>query len=68
MLHILTNDLDDETQCTLSNLLDNTNQMAFDTSNRRALFKKDHDKIQDQVNRNVKFNKKKSSEAFLGTE
>ena len=47
MFNILTNDLDDETQCTLSNLLDNTNLVAFDTSSSRALIKKDLEEIQD---------------------
>lgn len=68
MFNILTNHLDDETQCTFSNLLDSTKLVAFDTSSSRALTKKDLERIQDWINRNVKFNKKKSSAAFLGTD
>lgn len=41
MFSIVTKGLDDETKCTLSNLLDITNPVVFDTSSSRALTKKD---------------------------
>lgn len=41
MFNILTKSLDDETKCTLSNLLGINNPAAFDISSSRALIKKD---------------------------
>lgn len=41
MFNILTKGMDDETKCTLSNLLGITNPVAFDRSGSRALIKKD---------------------------
>lgn len=68
MFNILTDNLDYETQCLHGNLLDNANLLVFDISNSGALIKKDLKKIQDWVERNVKFNKKKSSAGFLRAE
>lgn len=41
MFNILTKGLDDETKCTLSNLLGITNPAPFDIPSSRALIKKD---------------------------